>query len=841
MRERKNKKDKKKAPLTVRRIMGRIGLGVLYVMVVLIAGGFVGGFFWLYTSLPIIEGTLEVPNGPKAPIEILRDKRTVPHIFAENQEDAYFGLGFVHAQDRLWQMEFQRRVGAGRLSELFGEDTLKIDRFLRTLGIYRSAERNFANLAPDVQAVYEAYAAGVNAFLTTRGGPLPPEFLLLGHEPEPWQPADSIAWMKMMAWDLGGNALDEALRARMAQNLSAEQIGELWPDYPEDGPTVFASSAAHDLSLQSEAALDLPLQSEAAPDLPLQSEAALDLPWAALAAIFPPRPPEGLGSNNWVLAGEHTASGNTLLANDPHLGLQIPSLWYLAHLSAPGLDVAGATLPGLPMPVLGRTANFAWGFTNTNPDVQDLFIERLHPDDPNRYLVPSGSAPFETREEIIRIKDGSDETLTVRETRHGPVVSDIIGGSGEFLRAGHVIAFAWTALRDDDLSAQAAARIGLAEDWGGFTVALRDFHAPQQNIVFADIHGNIGYFAPGRVPIRRSGNGWMPATGWTGEQDWVGLIPTGALPRLFNPRSGRIITANNKVVGPHYPYFISRDWSPPHRAKRIETLLSDVASHSAESFAAIQADTTSRAAQSLLPMLLEITPPGSDAAHAALNRLTAWDHIMAAEDAEPLIYMAWLRELMRTLFADELGATFNDYWSIRESAISGALKPGSLWCDDSATAALEDCAWAASKALEHALQYLAEHYGDNMDGWAWGEAHYAYSDHEVLGRVPGLGPLFEVRLANGGARNTVNAAGFTIRDQEMPFAQNHGPAYRAIYDLDPLGQSLFIQNTGQSGNPLSSHYRDFAEIWRDGKYVPLLMNRAQIESASIGTLRLSPQ
>ncbi len=785
-------------------------LGGLSGLILLVLIVIAGGYLWARGSLPELNGDIQLA-GLGGGVEVIRDAHAIPHIYGESVNDTVFAMGFVHAQDRLWQMEFQRRVGAGRLSELFGEDTLKIDRFLRTLGVYRSAERNFANLQPDAQAIYQAYAAGVNAFLTTRDGPLPPEFLLLGHEPEPWRPADTIAWMKMMAWDLGGNALDEALRARMAQNLSMEQISELWPDYPEDGPAV------------------------------LESNAAPDLPWEALAAIFPPRPPEGLGSNNWVLSGEHTASGNTLLANDPHLGMQIPSLWYLAHLSAPGMEVAGATLPGLPMPVLGRTPNFAWGFTNTNPDVQDLFIERLHPDDPDRYLVPSGSAAFATREEIIRVKDGVDETLTVRETRHGPVVSDIISGSGEFLSAGHVIAFAWTALSDDDLSAQAAARIGLAEDWGSFTAILRDFHAPQQNVVFADIHGNIGYFAPGRVPIRRNGNGWMPATGWTGEQDWDGYIPTAALPRLFNPRSGRIITANNKIVGRHYPYFISRDWSPPFRADRIEELLAAEASHTTESFAAIQADTKSRAAQSLLPQLLEITSGGSEAAHDAWNRLAAWDQVMNADGAGPLIYMTWLRELMRALFADELGSTFNDYWSIREAAISGALKPGSTWCDDSATAALENCTEAAGKALERALNYLAERYGDNMDSWTWGEAHYAYSDHEVLGRVPGLGPLFEVRLANGGARNTVNAAGFTVRDEEMPFAQNHGPAYRAIYDLDPLGQSLFIQNTGQSGNPLSSHYRDFAEMWRDGEYVPLLMNRAQIESASIGTLRLSPQ
>jgi penicillin amidase len=783
------------------------GLGALIVLVIIVLAG---GYIWLRGSLPEIEGEVQLA-GLKGPVEVIRDAHAIPHIYAESVEDAAFAMGFVHAQDRLWQMEFQRRIGAGRLSEMFGEESLGYDRFFRTLGVYRAAERTFENLDTTTQDIFKAYSAGVNSFLATREGPLPLEFLLISHEPEPWRPADSIVWMKMMAWDLAGNALDEALRARMAKLLDAGQIAELWPGYPEDGPAV------------------------------LESQALPDLPWEALAALLPPRPPDGLGSNNWVLSGEHTKSGSTLLANDPHLGLQIPSLWYLAHLSAPGLDVAGATLPGLPMPVLGRTPNFAWGFTNTNPDVQDLFIERLHPDDSKRYLIPGGSAPFEMRQETIRVKDGDNVELNVRETRHGPIVSDIIGGSSDFLPAGHAIAFAWTALRDDDLSAQAAARIGMAEDWGSFTAILRDFHAPQQNIVFADIHGNIGYIAPGRVPIRRSGNGWMPAKGWTGEQDWVGFIPYAGLPRLFNPRSGKIVTANNKVVGPHYPYYITRDWSPPHRALRIDSLLGETDAHDSKSFAAIQADTVSLAAKSLLPRLLALVPPGGEAAQDAVIRLAAWDHVMAAERAEPLIYMTWLRELMRVLFADELGTTFRDYFTIRENAILAALKPGAAWCNDTATAAEEDCAAAAGTALNQALDYLATRYGDNMDSWAWGKAHFAHSDHEVFGRVPVIGKLFEVRLANGGSRNTVNAAGFTVRDEEEPFVQNHGPAYRAIYDMDPLGQSLFIQNTGQSGNPLSSHYRDFAEKWRDGEYVPLLMNRAEIESASIGTLRLTPR
>jgi penicillin amidase len=783
------------------------GFGALVLLAAIVVAA---GYLWLRGSLPDYDGEMRLA-GLGGEVEVIRDSHAIPHVYAGSLPDAAFAMGFVHAQDRLWQMEMQRRVGAGRLSEMFGADSLGIDKFLRTLGVYRVAERNFAALDPATQAVYEAYAAGVNSYLAVREGPLPLEFLLVSHEPEPWRPADSLVWLKMMAWDLGGNAADEALRARLAKTLDAGQIAQLWPSYPKDGPAV------------------------------LESRMLPDLPWETLAAVLPPAKPDGVGSNNWVISGEHTASGNAMLANDPHLGLQIPSLWYLAHISAPGLEVAGATLPGIPMPILGRTQNFAWGFTNTNPDVQDLFIERLDPSDAGKYLTPDGSRPFATRREGLRVKDAADVVLEVRETRHGPVISDIASSYGDFAESGHVVAFAWTALEDDDPGARASAEIGLAEDWDGFTATLRDLHAPQQNIVFANIHGNIGYIAPARVPIRRTGDGWMPAEGWTGEQDWVGEIPYAALPRLYNPSSGRIITANNKVVGPYYPYFITHDWSPPYRAQRIAALLDARDKHDVESFAAIQADILSLAAKDLLPRLIEVTPQGGAAMQAALIKLAAWDHVMAADRPEPLIYMAWLRELMRGVFADELGAAFDDYFTIRETALHGALAPGTAWCDDVQTAAREDCGEIAGTALARALDGLAQTYGEDMNSWTWGTAHFAYSDHEVFKRVPVIGDLFEVRLANGGARNTVNAAGFSIADKALPFAQNHGPAYRAIYDLDPLGQSWFIHNTGQSGNPLSSHYRDFAEMWRDGRYVPLLMNRAEIEAATIGTLRLLPR
>lgn len=786
------------------------GLGVLVGLIIIVLAG---GYFWLRSSLPTVDGTIEIA-GLDGPVEVVRDADAVPHIFAGTARDAYFTMGFVHAQDRLWQMEFQRRIGAGRLSEVMGERTLSIDKFLRTVGVYRIAEQNYAALDAQAKGAYDAYAAGVNAYLAQHSGAWPLEFVVLGHTPEPWRPADSLVWIKMMAWDLAGNFRDELMRAELAKRLSPAKIAQLWPPYPADGPVAL------------EAALS-------PPELPT-------LPWHEMLAALPPAPPAGMGSNNWVLSGRHTESGMPLLANDPHLGLSVPSLWYLAHLSAPGLEIIGATLPGLPAPVLGRNKNFAWGFTNTNPDVQDLFIERIDPGDPAKYLTPAGSEAFTTREETIRVKDGQDVVLNVRETRHGPVISDVLGEAGAIAESGHVVAFAWTALDPGDASAGALSRVAVAEDWDGFVGALRGLKAPQQNIVFADRFGNIGLISPARVPIRAEGRGRTPVPGWTGAHDWQADVPFSALPRLFNPGSGRIVTANNRIVGEGYPYFITDDWAPPFRAQRIHALLSASETHSPESFAAIQRDFRSLGADRLLPSLLSFASPTSDAGVDALRRLTTWDRVMAPDAAEPLIYMAWGRYLMRRLFADELGDAFEGFWSIRIETMYQALNTNPAWCDDVTTEAREDCGATVSAALEDALGYLNQRYGATPENWRWGEAHHIHAQHRILGQIPGIGPLFEIDMPNGGEKDTVNAGGFTLSNEADPFAQIHGPGYRAIYDLGNLGNSRFIQSTGQSGNPLSAHYDDFAERWRDGVYVPMRTARRAIESDALGTLILKP-
>jgi penicillin amidase len=774
----------------------------------------VAGYFWLKGSVADYEGSVTLA-GIDAPVEIVRDKNAIPHIYAQSERDGVFAMGYVHAQDRLWQMEMQRRIGAARLSEVFGARSVTIDRFLRTLGVYRVAERNFAGLSPDTQAVYEAYAAGVNAYLETRSGPLPPEFVLLGHEPEPWKPVDSLAWLKMMAWDLSGNFRSELLRARLAKRLDPAQLADLWPPYPGDAPPpVVGGSAAME---------------------------PIDIDLEALAAVLPEAPPPGLGSNNWALSGAHTESGKPLLANDPHLGLSIPSIWYLAHISTPSFDVIGATLPGLPLPLLGRTENFAWGFTNTAPDVQDLFIERVDPDDPTRYLTPDGAEPFETRTETILVSGAEPIELSVRETRHGPVISDLVETQEEFPEPGHVLAFAWTALQDQDLTAQALVHAARATDWDGFVNALRNMHAPQQNIVFADRFGNIGYIAPARVPIRASGDGRVPSPGWTGSHDWTGWIPFAGLPRAYNPPRGRIVTANNKVVGPDYPFFLTEDWSPPYRAARIEALLDATPKHDVGSFVAMQQDVVTLGAAHLLPRLLEVTAPNNERAGTALGLLAQWDHSMDRDRAEPLIYIAWLRSLMQTIFADELGPVFPDYWRIRIEVLRRTLTERTAWCDDVTTSEPESCADATAAALDTALSDLTKRYGTDMGDWRWGEAHFAWMKHRVLSEIPGIGSWFDVRLPSGGEKDTIKAGGFTIGDATHPFTQIHGAAYRAIYDLAAPERSVFIQSTGQSGNPLSPYYSDFAEPWRDGQYLPMMTERARVDDGALGTMRLNPQ
>ena len=792
------------------RILLRAGLA----LVVLLLAGLGGAYGYLRLSLPDLEGRASLP-GLAAPVDVLRDAYGIPHIYAASADDAIFALGFVHAQDRLWQMEMNRRIGAGRLSEVVGPPGLETDRFLRTLGVRRAAEATVAKLDAATSRLLERYSAGVNAFLGT-DPVLPPEFLLTGIRPEPWTPVDSLAWVKMMAWDLGGNWRTELLRLRLAKTLPMERIREFLPPYPGDAAPRIADLRELYGGLE---------------------EAAVRL--AALAPIAD----EGIGSNNWVVSGAHTASGKPLLANDPHLGLSAPAVWYFAHLNAPGLNAIGATLPGVPLVVLGRNDRVAWGFTNTGPDVQDLYLERLDP--AGGYLAPDGPKPFTVIEETIRVKGAADEKLQVRATRHGPVVSDVLKPALDAMPRGYALALQWTVLRDDDLSLQGLSRFATARGWDDVLAAGRELHSPQQNIVYADVDGNIGFLAPARIPVRAKDNdlmGHAPAPGWLARYDWQGFLEPSQLPVSYNPASGRVVTANHKVVDASYPHFLTSEWQPPYRAARIESLLAATPKHTVQSFARIQSDVVSGAMREVLPRMLAV-PPSSERARAAQALLSKWDHAMSVDRPEPLIAAAWWREFTRRLYADELGDAFATNWLLRPQFVAAALGggPEARWCDDVRTPAAEPCEKLVADALDAALAELSKRYGEDMAAWRWGTAHVARHEHRPFGRHPQLSKIFDIVEPSPGDAFTVNVGRHNLNDPVNPYANRHAASLRAIYDLADLEGSLFIHSGGQSGNVLSPHYRSFTEAWAKGEYIPMKTARAAIAAAPHAALRLEPQ
>ncbi|MDB5798221.1 MAG: penicillin acylase family protein [Paucimonas sp.] len=805
---------------------GLIAAGWLLLVLLLLAAG---AMLWYRSaSLPQVQGKLHVP-GLRQAVDVVRDAEGVPHIYAGNTRDAWFSLGYVHAQDRLWQMEMNRRIAAGRVAEILGPNALPTDRFLRTLGIRRNAQQIWSGLAPDTQAVLTAYADGVNAWLSHNGGPLPPEFLLTGApRPEPWQPADSIAWQTMMAWDLAANWTQEILRMRLAQRLTLAQVNAFLPPYPGDAV----------LPTRDYTALYRDLHASAAQ---LQE----------LAQLAPPSGIEGVGSNNWVVNGSHTVSGKPLLANDPHLGLNAPALWYFAHLSAPGLDTIGATLPGMPGVVLGRNKRIAWGFTNTASDVQDLFVERVNPANPAQYQTPEGWQAFRTRQETIKVKGQPDVSMLVRETRHGPVITGALPLLEKTRLDGerNVVAFSWTALRSDDRTIQGGIRMGSAANWEQFVAAARDFHSPQQNMVYADVEGNIGFIAPGRVPLRKPENdlhGLAPAPGWDARYDWNGFIAFEDLPRSYNPPSGKIATANEKIVGPGYPHFLTSEWSLPYRAQRIASLLDARPRHDLASFAQMQRDVLSLAAQELLPLALKTTP-ADGASRAALDLLANWKGDMDAARPEGLIFNAWMRELARRMFEDELGETLmQDYFEQRNvhapmvQALVGA-NGQSAWCRDTRpTAPPTDCARLLSLSLQASLARLQTQYGNDMRDWRWGEAHVSRAEHRPFSRVAALAPLFELRAPSPGDTYTINVGRYSMRDAARPFDNRHAASLRALYDLGQPENSLYIQSTGQSGNLLSPLYRNFLQRWVTVDYLPMRMQRSAVEQGSLGTLKMQP-
>ena len=713
-------------------------------------------------------------------------------------------------------MEMTRRLGAGRLAEVLGVEALDTDRFMRTLDLWSLAATSYRNLDPGSRQLIDAYVAGVNGQLSASGQRLPPEFLLLRYEPEPWTAADSLVWLKLMALDLSTNWAAELFRMQLGKRLTPSQIKDLYPSYGGDeprGPTVG----------------------------PVTGELLEKLRRDPLLAAAMAPTGVGLGSNNWAVDGRLSASGKPLLANDPHLRLRTPSIWYFAHLNWPGQNLVGATLPGLPSVVLGRNDRIAWSFANTGSDVQDLYIELIDAERPDHYLTPDGSRPFDTRLEVIKVRDGPAEEMTVRATRHGPVLSDVLRSSEELASAGYVLALAWTGLREDDLTIRAGLKIGVAKDWDSFLEAVRDFHTPQQNIIYADVDGNIGFVAPARVPIRKPENriqGFVPQPGWDAAYDWDGFVPFDELPRQYNPPSGVLLSANHKIVADDYPHYLTSEWALGYRAERIRGLLTQRNRHSLTSFQLIQRDVRSLLARDLLPFMLTVEP-ATELARTAHDMLQRWDYEMNANRPEPLIFAAWHRELTRQIYADELGSAFGRAWGGRARFLSYVLKGGgAAWCDNVTTEGVESCNVLISQSLERAVGWISERYGNDPARWRWGDAHRAIGYHVPFSQAPYLSALFEIEVPSPGGTYTVNVGHYAIADASDPFVNIHAPSMRAIYDLDDLDRSLYIHSTGQSGNPLSDLHDNFVESWANGEYVMIPTKRAVVDIGALGTLVL---
>ena len=819
-----------------------------------------GAYLWLRGSLPEIDGERSL-TGLVAPVEVIRDEHGVPHIVAGSEEDALFALGFVHAQDRLWQMEMNRRIGAGRLAEVLGRAALDTDRLVRVMGLRRRAEASLEHLRPESRARLESYVRGVNAWLETRKGPLPPEFLILGVEPARWSAVDSAVWLKVMALDLAREWTRDRMRHRLSEFLPPDRILDFYTPYRTDKPRGVIPAQAGAPTSRARAS-DGTAAGPNVPPLARSHRGAGDaIPFEPnspdrslsrmLAALLPAR---GLsGSNGWVVDGTRSSTGKPLLANDPHLGLTAPSVWYIAHLSWPGRDVVGATFPGLPVVVLGHNGRIAWGFTNTGPDVQDLFIEKIDPSDPSRYLAPAGWRAFEVRRERIPVMDGADVEMEVRESRHGPILDDAWSDGVGSSDSGEVLALAWTALRDDDRTLQAGLGLPHANDWETFVANLEDFHSPQQNITYADVDGNIGFIAPGRVPIRRDhGNGGdgsdgragtMPRPGWVAEYDWQGFVPFDELPRVYNPPGGAIVTANHPPAPADYPHHMTFEWAGGYRAERIMERLAERGRHDLESFRGLQQDRLSLFAREILPRLRRTAAGAAagegEAAVRARALLDDWDGTMDPDRAEPLVFQAWVWEFARLASEDELGPLQQEAWGRKGPFIQRLLEEREVWCDDGNTAVVETCDALLARAFTVAVDRLVLEHGDDPAAWRWGDEHVAISEHRPFARTP-LALIFNLRGPAPGSMYAVNAFSFSPLDDRTPFASTHGPSFRAIYDLADLERSLFIHSTGQSGNVLSPLYRNFEPRWRDGGYITIPTKRAAYERNARGRLRLVP-
>lgn len=805
-------------------------LSILLIAALLLA--LVGVWFFAARSLPDYDQTLPVA-GISAPVEIIRTTEAIPHIFGERDEDVFFALGLAHAQDRLWQMVMLRRRVQGRLAEEFGPQAAQEDELMRRLDLYRLARESLAAQDAPTRRALEAYARGVNAWIkrinTGALGRGAPEFFLFSRDIAYWQPQDSLAVLKLIAFQMSDQARREAQRARV-NTLSPDWARDLMPLAP--GKAITA----------------LPAYASLFP-APLPHGAATQMA-ADLTGLGAP----GGASNAFAAAPARSANGGSLMAGDPHLALSAPAIWYLARLELRAGGVIGATIPGIPAVLAGRNSRIGWGITAAHADDQDVMIEELSPADPTRYRTPTGWARFRDRPSILRIKDAAPVTLTLRWSENGPILPQTQLGLAGAVPAGHVAALAWTGLSGADSSMSAAMALMQAGDVEEALDAGAGMVAPVVNLVVADAR-RIGMGVVGALPLRDPAHqtrGMMPAPGWRAENRWQpGGLPADRLPQIIAPVSGVIGNTNNKTSDAAFPDHLGFDWGDSARILRLERLMGMREVHSRDSFIAAQLDTVSPAARGLLPLIGanlwytgDPAPEGTPERQRqrALELLANWDGDMNEHLPEPLIYAAWMRALQARLIRDELGPLAQEFTRIEPLFLERVFRNtagAAHWCDVMQSAPVETCTDMARQALDAALLDLSARYGPDVSSWRWGDAHIAHQDHPTLGTVPGLGWVVNIRQSVSGGdftlARTVSAGTGPAPDHVIAAA-----GYRGVYDLTDPDSSVFVISTGQSGHPLSRHYDDLSELWRRGEYLPMSLDPALARAGAEGITRLEP-
>jgi penicillin amidase len=811
-------------------------LRLLTGMIALSLVALVIAYWFLSRSLPGYNETFALPD-IAAPVEIVRNNDNVPHIFGKTDEDVFFALGFAHAQDRLWQMTMLRRTVQGRLSEVFGPRTLKIDELMRRYDLYGLAGQSLAVQDAPTQAALTAYARGVNAWIEQvnvgargRGAP---EMFFFSNEIAAWQPTDSLAIVKLMALQLSTQLETEVRRARLSMLLPAARLSDILPDDPGS-----AVMAAPDYAA---------LMPGVMPSTTPMRMATADPHSPFLRADF------AGASNAWAAAPTRSAAGGTLLANDPHLGFTAPTLWYLARLELQKGGVIGATIPGVPLVLSGRSDKFGWGVTASYADDMDVVIEKLNPANTEEYQTPDGWKTFVTSRSIINVKDAAPITITLRWTDNGPVLPGSHYDLASVTPPGHVAALAWTALAADDTTLSAAMALMRAGTVADAIKAGAGIVTPGLNLMLADRQG-IALQTVGRIPqrdARHQTQGRMPSAGWEAVNRWQGALPYDQNPREVNPTSGLIGNTNNKTVDRPFPNNISFDWGDTQRIQRWLTLMKTREVHTRESFIEAQLDTVSFTARSLLPLVgADLWFTGDAAAEGtpdrmrqrALELLAAWNGEMNEHLPEPLIYQAWLRALNERLIRDELGPLADEFTHPNPVFIERVFRNidgASIWCDIIQSAPIETCTDLARMALDDALLQLSESYGRTVESWRWGDAHQATHDHPVMGDVPVLRYFVNIRQSTSGDESTL-MRGVTKGTGPEPYLNVHGAGYRGVYDFADPDSSVFITSTGQSGHPLSRFYDDLGVLWRRGEYIPMSLDAGLARAAAVGVTTLTP-